>query len=306
MILFFGGEPLLRYDLLKRIVLYAEQEASAVDKYLVFDMTTNGTLMTEEKAAFLRDHKVKYLVSIDGVGDDHNRHRHYADGTGSFAAIKSRLPLMKRYQPWMGAKMSVTPEVCPRLADNIADLFRLGINQFIIGYAHGIKWSLEQLVQYEKALKDVCDLYLSMKAQNKPFRMTLFEEGEPGKEEAKKDLFGCGAGRGRFCVDSRGDIYGCSKLATITGMGNGVLPFGNTQQGQVRIENRFKFLVPDIGPRKKCSQCEFRYTCSGGCPAINYAATGSVYDPDDLSCRIVFITRRIHAYMRQRRAAQVN
>ncbi len=53
---------------------------------------------------------------------------------------------------------------------------------------------------------------------------------------------------------------------------------------------------------RKCEQCEFRDVCGGGCPAVNYRATGSIYDPDDLGCRIVFINQRVHAYMRQRTA----
>ena len=146
---------------------------------------------------------------------------------------------------------------------------------------------------------EVCELYLEKKYNKSYFRLTLFEEGEPG-EESSQCGFGCGAGRGRFCVDSYGDIYGCSKLATITGMHNGVLPYGNVFQGFTRIDNRAKFLIPDVGPRYKCRRCEFRDGCPGGCPAVNYKDTGRIYDPDYLGCRIVFINQRVHSYMRQR------
>jgi sulfatase maturation enzyme AslB (radical SAM superfamily) len=71
-------------------------------------------------------------------------------------------------------------------------------------------------------------------------------------------------------------------------------------QGFTRIENRASFLISEAGPRKKCKQCEFRGVCGGGCPAINYVSTGSVYEPDDLSCHVVFINERVHAYMRRR------
>ncbi len=298
-LLFFGGEPLLRFDMIKKVHKYAGEQASIRGKTITWDMTTNGTLMTEEKAKWLRDHRVKYLLSMDGGRTDHDRYRRYANGRGSFDVIAKNLRMMKRYQPWMGAKISVTPESARNLRRSMDELYALGINQFILGYAHGLPWTIEDLVGYEQAMYEVCELYLEKKFKEEHFRLTLFEEGEPG--EAKSQCsFGCGAGRGRFCVDSYGDIYGCSKLATITGMRNGVLPYGNVFQGFTRIENRMKFLISEVGPREKCAQCEFKEECGGGCPAVNYKATGSIYDPDDLGCRIVFINMRVHEYMRKR------
>ena len=297
--LFFGGEPLLRFDLMQKVWEYATKRADALGKKINWDMTTNGTLVTEEKARWLRDHGVKYLLSMDGGKEDHDRYRKYANGRGSFDVIAKRLRIMKRFQPWMGAKISVTPESARNLRKSMEELYGLGINQFILGYAHGLPWTLEDLHGYERAMYEVCELYLEKKFNEEYFRLTLFEEGEPG-EDTSQCSFGCGAGRGRFCVDSYGDIYGCSKLATITGMRNGVLPYGNVFQGFTRIQNRAQFLISEVGPRDKCAQCEFKDECGGGCPAVNYKATGSIYDPDDLGCRIVFINQRVHEYMRQR------
>ena len=301
MVLFFGGEPLLRFDLMKKVWGYATKRADELGKTISWDMTTNGTLMTEEKARWLSDHKVKYLLSMDGGRKDHDRYRKYASGLGSFDVIAKNLPIMKRYQPWMGAKVSITPESAPNLPKSLEELHDLGINQFILGYAHGLPWTLDDLARYEQTMYEVCELYLEKKYHKKYFRMTLFEEGEPGEVE-EKSSYGCGAGRGRCCIDSYGDIFGCSKLATITGMHNGVLPYGNVFQGFTRAENRLTFLHADIGPRAKCKKCEFKEVCGGGCPAVNYKATGNIHDPDDLACRIVFINQKVHAYMRHRTA----
>lgn len=300
-ILFFGGEPLLRFDLMQKVHAYATAEAAQRGKTIHWDMTTNGTLMTEEKARWLAKSKVKYLLSLDGAQEDHDRYRKFANGRGSFDVIAKKLPIMKRHQPWLGAKVSVTPESAPNLAHSFDDLNRRGINQFILGYAHGLPWTLDDLSRYEAAMYEVCELYLDKKYNKQYFRMTLFEEGEPGEVEAHES-YGCGAGRGRFCVDSYGDFYGCSKLATITGMHNGVLPYGNVFQGFTRIENRLQFMHTDVGPREKCRDCEFNRVCGGGCPAVNYKATGSIHDPDDLGCRIFFINQRVHQYMRRRTA----
>jgi len=145
---------------------------------------------------------------------------------------------------------------------------------------------------------DVCELYLEMKYNKQYFRITTFEEETLC--DIKEVPFGCGAGRGRFCVDPWGDLYGCSKLCTIMGPGRGVLPFGNVYQGFTWIRNRHHCLNNKIEPRLKCRGCDYERLCSGSCPATNFAETGSVYVPGDVACKMVVTCRRIDKYMRLR------
>ncbi|MDR0609365.1 MAG: radical SAM protein [Planctomycetaceae bacterium] len=297
-ILLFGGEPMMRFDLIQRIIPYANKKASEAGKTISWDMTTNGTLIDEERAKWMAEHKVKYLLSLDGAKEDHDRYRKFPDGRSSYELIMERLPMMKSYQPWMGTKMSVTPESTLRLRDNLYELWENGINQFIIGYAHGLDWSDENLLKYEQGMLDVCELYLEMKYNKQYFRITTFEEETIcGIKEVS---FGCGAGRGRFGVDPWGDLYGCSKMCTIMGQGKGILPFGNVFQGFTWIQNRYHCLNDKIEPRKKCKGCDYEKVCGGGCPAINYAETENIYIPNDGACKLFFNHRRIDVYMRQR------
>lgn len=297
-ILFFGGEPLLKFDLIRKVIGVAHGKAAARGKQISYDMTTNGTLLSAEHLQFFRENSVKFLLSMDGGREDHNANRHFAGGKGSFDLLKEKMPLFKRYQPWQGVKMTVMPDRALNLRHNVEALWDLGINQFIIGHAHGVVWTTDDILSYEQALREVGELTLEMRYENQPFRLTLFEEEDLNKQGPQP--FGCGAGRGRFCVDPRGDLYGCSKLSTILGPTTGVLPFGNVQQGFSRIDRRLELLQSDIGPREKCAQCEFQVVCGGGCPALNYATSGNIYLPDDVSCRVVFITQRVQAYMRSR------
>ncbi len=97
-ILFFGGEPLLAFDLMQLTVDYGEWQAERYRKQLAFSMTTNGTLFDEEKLAFCQRHGVKFLLSIDGDEKTHNAHRRFADGRGTYHAVVELIPLMKRKQ----------------------------------------------------------------------------------------------------------------------------------------------------------------------------------------------------------------
>ena len=297
-VLFFGGEPMLRFDMIEEIHEYATRRAKEEGKAIHWSMTTNGTLITEKKARRLAEHGVKHLLSLDGAKEDHDRHRKFANGRGSFDCIKNKLPFLKRYQPWLGSRVTFTPATAVNLRKNIEILHELGINQFVIGPAIGPPWNTKDLLAYEEAYLDLCELYLRMKYFKRPFRATLFEDQEPGK--GTRAHWGCGAGRGKICVDQYGDIHGCSKLANITGTRNGVLPMGNVLQGFTRIHNRRKLANDSVSPRKKCAKCEFRNVCTGGCAAINAAETGSMYKPNGVNCRMTFIEQRVFRYFRRR------
>jgi uncharacterized protein len=298
-VLFFGGEPLLCFDLIKTVHAYAAGRVEAIGKTIDWSMTTNGTLLNEERLAWLAGHKVKCLLSLDGAGEDHDRHRRTLDGRGTFDLIAAKIPLIKRYQPWLGTRMTLTPETAANLRKNIETLHGLGVNQFLVDCAHGIRWTMDDLATYEAALFETAELYLEMKRSGRPFRMKFFEEAEPGKGREKM-AWGCGAGRRRCCVDTRGDLYGCSKLANIAGAGHGILPMGNVIQGFTRIENRQPLLIATLEPRTTCAKCDLRKTCAGGCPAVNAAATGCIYEPETVACRIQAIHEKARQYLRRR------
>jgi uncharacterized protein len=298
-ILLFGGEPMLRMDLIEKVHRYGTEKAKAAGKKLSWSMTTNGTLIDRDQADWLARHQVKYLLSMDGGRKDHDRYRRFSDGRGTFDLLMDRLPMMKRYQAWMGVKMSVTPESLATLCEGIRELYDSGINQFLVGYAHGMPWTDDKLIEYELTMKELCELYLEMKHQKKHFRVATYEE-DSLKKRLDEQLFGCGAGRGRFCVDPLGDVYGCSKLATILGPRRGVLPMGNVFQGFTTIENRKQLLITEVGPRLKCVGCELKRECSGGCPAVNYYYANDVFECDDLSCKLTLIGLRVDDYMRLR------
>lgn len=132
-IIFFGGEPLLLWDVIKKVVLYAERLARKYGKTIHYSLTTNGILLSKNILRFSRTHGIMHLLSIDGDRETHDRHRHFPDGSGTFDVVASKIPLLKKYQGWLGARMTVTPETVNSLASNVRFLFSFGINQFIIG-----------------------------------------------------------------------------------------------------------------------------------------------------------------------------
>jgi uncharacterized protein len=97
---FWGGEPLLKYDLMKELILYAEEKAKPLGITLEFGGTTNVTLLTEDKFDFLDEHHCYFLLSIDGRPEHHDLHRKFANGTASSPAVLRNVPAILKRWPW--------------------------------------------------------------------------------------------------------------------------------------------------------------------------------------------------------------
>ncbi len=283
-ILFFGGEPLLEFDLIREITHYAEEKAGSSGKKVNFNMTTNGTLIDEETAEFLGKHKIRFLLSIDGDCQTHDRHRRLLSNESSYQRIIENLPLMKSVQPWLGARMTVHPDTVDRIYDNVVHLAALGINQFLIGPATGLDWTDEELDIYRGEMIKVARWLKEETDAGKHFRVSSLEEklerlGKSG------DIWGCRAGRHSITVTARGDIFPCSKMVGVGGE-EGIFPLGTLEEGITRIYNRLVLCGMIPVEREKCEQCAYSRYCMGGCFATNYQATGSIVRPDPFECRL--------------------
>jgi len=296
--LFFGGEPLLNWPAVMAIVELAEAKAQDRGKKLELDMTTNGTLFGEEMLAYLRKHRVKFLLSIDGDKASHDAHRRMQDGASSYERVVRLLPLTKRYQPWQGTRMTVHPDQVHRMAANVRHLHGLGINQFVIGPATGLDWSADHLGIYEDQMYEILDFYAARQRENAPFRMSMFEKNVVGRPGSHKGDWGCGAGRGRVCVGADGSLYGCGKIHGVDPEGTHSL-LGDVWTGYSKPENRWPLLDAGAGNRLKCQGCEYADDCCGGCPAASLEATGSFLMPSELDCALVPMTARIQERARR-------
>jgi len=295
-VLFFGGEPLVEYKLIKQVVHYAELKAKDCEKQIHFDMTTNGILFTNESLIFCRDHGIKFLVSIDGDRDSHDKHRRTFSGEGSFDILDAKLPMMKSYQPWLGARMTIHPDTLARLAQNVEFLVRKGINQFIISPVEGVDWPEESLLAYERELVKVISFYEEQKALGTPIRITFFEEAEDGDFFKKGWMWGCRAGRYSLTISPEGEILPCSKMIGPPDLKR-LCRLGTLEEGITNLALRLQLtgLIPT--EREKCMACEFAKSCTGGCFALNYLETGNLFNPGDFTCKFAKISNRVAHYI---------
>ncbi|HEY9114033.1 MAG TPA: radical SAM protein, partial [Bacteroidales bacterium] len=288
----FGGEPLMEKENIYKILEKCENiETQSGNKKFSISITTNGTLLDEEVLRRTQG-KINYLLSIDGDEETHDSSRKYANGKGSFKTILPKIQLLKKYQPWLGARMTITPDTVSRLAKNIEYLHSLGINQFLLGLAVDIDWDENSLELYEKQLFEVGGFYISKRKSGESIRITNFEKDENGIN-CHEHRWGCGAGRNTISVNTDGEIYPCSKFLGYEGFNCEEMKLGDIHTGITNIKLRAKMSQITDESFSGCSGCSEMNACLGGCPADNYFLNRNIYKPGISHCELTKINNKV-------------
>lgn len=288
----FGGEPLLAWSRFKWVVRTAENMADSQRKCLHWAVTTNGVLLDEEKVDFGVEHGIAYLLSIDGGRVAHDRHRKDRHGNGSFDAVVAKLPLLKRAQGWLGARITVNPDTVQSLSAGVELLAHMGINQFLVGANPTAVWAREDRAALWDEWRALADLYATMRQQGWPIRVASFENSAGFGEDRRVPQWGCEAGRDKVAVSASGDIYPCSRFVDAQWLREASW-LGHVSTGITADLVRRQLVDGRIIVRQKCMRCRNKLWCAGGCPATNWLTTGSPFAAPALDCEGVQASRRL-------------
>ena len=173
-IYFFGGEPLIRFDTIKKVIEYAEQEKIKKNKIIDYELNTNGLLITKDILDFLRQYKVRIAFSIDGKQDTFIGLR----GTKEqYSQIINNLKLtIKHNNEQARVRATIHPTKVQNLFFNFEYLYDLGINKIAIGPAQGIMWEKQQIKDFHININKIIDFYLDKIRKNKIFYVTFISE----------------------------------------------------------------------------------------------------------------------------------
>jgi len=288
----FGGEPLLEKDKIYQIIEHCNEiEKATKSKKINFSLTTNGILIDETILRKVQG-RINFLLSFDGNEQTHDLYRKDKSGRGTFKRILGKIDLLKRYQGWLGARMTVMPDTVKDLYKNVIFLFNAGINQFLIGLAVDVDWPDEALSEYETQLRNIGQFYVDKKQEQAAIRITFFEK-EKQESECSENIWGCGAGRNTISVTTNGDIYPCSKFVGYEEYECPELKLGNIYEGITNIEARKKLSKMTSQSYETCLSCPEINACRGGCPADNYFKNKSLYIPIRSACELKKIGNKI-------------
>ena len=263
---FMGGEPLANRPIIRRATELAADLAAASGVRVGFSITTNGTLVSEEDVAFFERFGFAVTVSLDGVGDVHDRLRPFKGGRGSYERVLANLhPLIARAR-----RMQVTARatVTPRNLDLRATLDELlGLGFHSVGFApmlasptgrdqlgaHDLDALLDEMIacgrQFEAHVLDGKDYAFSNV-------MTALSEIHRGTHRP----YPCGAGAGYLGVSAEGDLSACHRF-----VGDSAGAMGSLDVGIDRARQRRWLADRHVHRQEPCRSCWARYLCGGGC-----------------------------------------
>lgn len=279
---FFGGEPLLNLDVVRRLVAYGEENGPKMGKELHFTLTTNGIKLDEAARSFLNEHQIAVVLSLDGRPEINDSMR----GRGTYQQIvPNYLDLIKgrgyRNYYVRGTFTSFNLDFC----EDVKHLYELGFKEIslepVVSPDGDYRLTEEHLDRIEKEYERLARYYLDHSRDGNGFTFFHFEINLEHGPCLPKRLTGCGAGFDYFAVTPAGELYPCHQF-----VGRSEFRMGDLRQGIVRNDLREKFGKTTLYQKDGCSDCWSRFYCSGGCHANAQLLNGSICKPDQLGCRL--------------------
>lgn len=284
---FFGGEPLMNFQVVKDLVKYGRELETQHNKKFRFTLTTNGVLLDDDIMEFANREMSNVVLSIDGRKDVNDRMRPSRNGKGSYDLIVPKFQKLaeSRNQTNYYVRGTFTHNNLD-FADDVAHLAELGFKQISVepvvalpedAYAITEEDLPVLFEEYDKLSKYM----LECKKEGKDFNFFHFMIDLTGGPCVAKRLSGCGSGTEYLAVTPWGDLYPCHQFVGID-----EFLMGNVFEGVKNTNLREEFKVCNVYAKDKCRDCFAKFYCSGGCAANSFKFHNDINDAYDIGCEL--------------------
>ena len=274
---FFGGEPLVNFQVVKDLVAYARSIEKEHNKNFRFTLTTNGLLIDDDVIEFANRECHNVVLSLDGRKEIHDRFRVDYAGNGSWDRIVPKFQQLVEARGGQGYYMRGTfTHANPDFLKDIQVMLDLGFNELSMEPVVAAPDDPSALTEEDKAIvmeqyEKLAMLMLDKDKEGKPFTFYHYMIDLTGGPCIYKRISGCGSGTEYMAVTPWGDLYPCHQF-----VGEEKFKLGDVWNGVNNTEIQNEFLECNVYARPECRDCWARLYCSGGCAANAYHATGSV------------------------------
>jgi len=284
---FFGGEPLMNFQVVKDLVKYGREQEAAHNKKFRFTLTTNGVLLNDEVMEFANKEMSNVVLSIDGRKEVNDRMRTSRNGKGSYDLILPKFQKLaeSRNQTNYYVRGTFTHNNLD-FSEDVKHLADLGFKQISVepvvalpeeNYAITEEDLPKLFEEYDKLAK----LISEYQKEGKSFNFFHFMIDLTGGPCVAKRLSGCGSGTEYLAVTPWGDLYPCHQFVGIP-----EYLMGNVFEGVKTPELRDEFKLCNVYSKEKCRNCFAKFYCSGGCAANSFKFHGSINDTYDIGCEL--------------------
>lgn len=274
---FFGGEPLMNFDVVKQLVAYARSIEKEKNKDFRFTLTTNGVLVDDDVIEFSNKEMSNVVLSLDGRKEVHDRYRVDYAGNGSWEKI---VPKFQKFVNARGGKnyymRGTFTHANPDFLEDIKTMLDLGFSELSMEPVVAASDDPAALTEEDKPVvmkqyEDLAKLMLERDKEGKPFTFYHYMIDLKGGPCIYKRISGCGSGTEYMAVTPWGDLYPCHQF-----VGDEKFKLGDIWSGVNNKKIQDEFASCNVYAREECRDCWARLYCSGGCAANAYHATGSV------------------------------
>lgn len=285
---FFGGEPLLNFDVLKQTVAYGD---SLPGKRFRFTVTTNCLPLNEEMTAFLNERGMQVILSIDGRPAVHDAMRPDRAGKGSYervaanarAFVASRSDASYRGEGYYARGTYTHANL--DFSQDVRHLVSLGFASLsvepVVSLDEPYAINDDDLLRISEEYERLAAYYIERHQAGEPFAFFHFALDPSGGACAAKRVIGCGAGWEYMAVAPNGDLYPCHQF-----VGRRAYLLGNVTDGIVRRDLPETFRATTIYSKLECRQCWARFLCSGGCHANADLVNRDITKPYRIGCEL--------------------
>lgn len=284
---FFGGEPLMNWEVVKELVRYGRSLEKPHNKKFRFTLTTNGVLLNDEILEFVNKEMANVVLSIDGRKEVHDFMRPHRGGQGSYDEIVSKFKKVAKSRNQMNYYVRGTfTRHNLDFGEDVKHLADLGFQQISVEPVvadEKEEYALQEsdlAIMKEEYDKLAIELLKRQKEGNGVnfFHYMIDLEGGPC---VAKRLSGCGSGTEYLAVTPWGDFYPCHQF-----VGQEEFLMGNVNEGILNTKIRDHFKSCNVYAKEKCKDCFAKFYCSGGCAANSYNFTGNINGAYELGCEL--------------------
>lgn len=284
---FFGGEPLMNFEVVKQLVSYGRSLEKEHDKHFRFTLTTNGVLLDDDIIEFANREMDNIVLSIDGRKEVHDRMRPNKNGDGSYDLILDKFKKVAESRNQQ--KYYVRGTFTHYNLDFVEDVLHLADEGFEqISVEPVVAGPEESYAIREEDIPVICEGYdklakemIKREKEGRGFNFFHYMIDLTGGPCVYKRLSGCGSGTEYLAVTPWGDLYPCHQF-----VGNEDFLLGNVEEGIVNAPVRDEFKLCNVYAKEECRNCFAKFYCSGGCAANAYNMHHDINQPYEIGCEL--------------------
>lgn len=270
-IIFFGGEPLLMKDLIKKTISHCSTKSN----YFHYKVTTNGLLLDESFLEYANSVGLQVSISIDGNERAHNTFRKLQDGKPTFEHVKSKISLLLKYQPYAKVLMTVSPETLPYYADSVEFLLNSGFKYIVVSLNYAGNWNDKSIKELKKQYEHIALIYEKYILKEHKFYFSPFEMKLASHiRQNNFECYQCHLAKKQISIAHDGAIYPCVQFVQ-DGISNKRYSIGSISEGintkmqnQLYLDSKKESLV--------CTECDYNSRCNNKCSCLSWQLTGEL------------------------------